>query len=294
MTVFLDLDGTGVPDSTNPSTTTDANGDFSFTGLAPGTYTVLPSLGVTTTPPAVTVNVPSGEVATADLGDVLTSTILPLFVGAAGGAQPSGADASFINSVYVNVLDRAVEATGLAYWQQQLSAGLSRSEVVQQIWDSVEHRELEIDEYYHEFLNRSADASGVAYWLGLFPVLGEKGVVEALVSSPEYSQEHASDLDFVDALYDDIALRPADNAGLSYWQGQLAAGMTRAQIASTFINSPDATTRLVDELYSVLLRRVPDSANQQWWVSQLENGSLTLELAGLTFLSSDEYFNLPR
>ncbi|HEV2971329.1 MAG TPA: DUF4214 domain-containing protein, partial [Pirellulales bacterium] len=297
ITVFVDVDGTGVPDASNPSTTTDANGAFSFNGLAPGAYTVgqvLPSLGVTATTPSVTVTVTNGQVATADFGDVLTSTILPLFVGGTNAAQSSGADTSFVNAVYVNVLDRTAEATGLAYWQQQLGAGVPRSQVVLQIWDSVEHRELEIGEYYHEFLNRSADASGMAHWLALFAALGEKGEVDAFVSSPEYSQEHSSDADFVDALYHDIALRPADNAGLSYWQGQLAAGMTRAELASIFVNSPDATTRLVDELYSVLLQREPDSADKQSWVSKLEGNSLTVEQAGITFLSSDEYFALMR
>ena len=39
-TVFLDIDGSGKPDNTNPSTVTDANGNFTFSGIAPGPYTV--------------------------------------------------------------------------------------------------------------------------------------------------------------------------------------------------------------------------------------------------------------
>ena len=52
-TVFLNIDGTGVADTNNPSTTTDASGNYSFTGLAPGSYTVMESIssyhGVTLT-----------------------------------------------------------------------------------------------------------------------------------------------------------------------------------------------------------------------------------------------------
>jgi parallel beta-helix repeat protein len=40
-TVFLDLNGDGTLDPGDPSTTTDANGNYEFTGLAPGTYTVV-------------------------------------------------------------------------------------------------------------------------------------------------------------------------------------------------------------------------------------------------------------
>src|SRR5487761_1239359 len=58
-TVFVDVSGTGQPTSSDPPTTTDANGNFSFSGVAPGTYTVdevLPS-GQTLTTGAQTVTV---------------------------------------------------------------------------------------------------------------------------------------------------------------------------------------------------------------------------------------------
>ena len=38
--MFLDVDGSGEPDSSNPSTVTDSNGDFTFSNLAAGNYTV--------------------------------------------------------------------------------------------------------------------------------------------------------------------------------------------------------------------------------------------------------------
>jgi hypothetical protein len=39
-TVYLDLDGSGVFKTGDPTATTDANGHYQFTGLGPGTYFV--------------------------------------------------------------------------------------------------------------------------------------------------------------------------------------------------------------------------------------------------------------
>ncbi|HUY31900.1 MAG TPA: peptidylprolyl isomerase [Pirellulales bacterium] len=64
-TVFINKDGTGVPDANNPSTTTDANGNYSFSGLAAGTFTVqevLPA-GKTLTTPTQTVTVAADQTA---------------------------------------------------------------------------------------------------------------------------------------------------------------------------------------------------------------------------------------
>ncbi len=63
--VFLDLNGSGALQSGDPTTTTDVNGDYTFTGLTPRIYTVRPVLlgGVLVDAPAdntVQVTVTSG------------------------------------------------------------------------------------------------------------------------------------------------------------------------------------------------------------------------------------------
>lgn len=78
-TVFIDKDGTGKPDSNNPSTTTDANGNYSFSGLAAGSYKVeevVPSGGALTTPTSQTVTVTaSGTVSAVNFGEGVPAKI---------------------------------------------------------------------------------------------------------------------------------------------------------------------------------------------------------------------------
>ena len=64
LTVFIDANQNGVFDTGETSTTTDANGNFTFTGLAPGTYSVLqaPQAGIVqTTPNPAAITLISGQ-----------------------------------------------------------------------------------------------------------------------------------------------------------------------------------------------------------------------------------------
>ena len=73
VTVFLDLAGTGVYAAGDPTAVTDANGDYSFTNLPPGTYTVLeemPTGYIQTTPNLAPIVLASGENVTGEnMGD---------------------------------------------------------------------------------------------------------------------------------------------------------------------------------------------------------------------------------
>jgi hypothetical protein len=77
--VFLDTNDNGVFDSGEPTTTTDSSGDYSFTGLAAGSYHVVqvPSSGDTVTTPSSgeqTVAVVGGQTSVADFTDMAPLT----------------------------------------------------------------------------------------------------------------------------------------------------------------------------------------------------------------------------
>ena len=296
-TVFLNNDGSGTNDGTNPSTTTDANGNFTFTGLAAGSYTVMQAVsanhGDTLTTQAQTVSLTAGQNETGiDIGNALTSTVLPIKVSTTVPPAVSDANTTYINAVFQSLLGHAPDAAGLAYWQQQMSAGASRGAVAQGVWDSAEHRGDEVEQFYHEFLGRASDAQGKAFWIAAFSAWGTEQIeVAGFLTSPEYMNLHSGNTSFVDALYNDVDLRAADTAGESYWVAQLAGGETPVQVAFSFIYGQEASTAVVDAFYSDFLHRAPDSASLQTWLNDLTQQKLSAEQVGEQILATSEYFN---
>lgn len=295
VTVFLNVDHSGKLNS-NPSAVTDQNGRFSFPGLTAGPYTVMEDItanhGVTTTTSAASVTVGSSQAPTVSIGNALTSTIAPLPVSVNTAAPSSDANTAFINGLYFTLLGHDADATGLAFWQQQLAAGATRDSVAKGVWDSPEHRGLEVDQFYQEFLGRPAEAAGRTYWINSFGTFGNEKVDAAdFLQSPEYEHLHPSDQDFLNALYTDVALRSADPTGMTFWQNAMSSGQTRAQVAVAFVNGQEASTRLADSFYANFLHRAADATSKQAMVTSLEQGTVSVEDSAVHILGTTEFFD---
>jgi uncharacterized repeat protein (TIGR01451 family) len=84
------------------------------------------------------------------------------------GSQANGTSAGdFISALYQDILNRPVDAAGLAYWQQVLQSGVSRDAVIRLIMNSDEANLLVINGNYLNILHRPADAASQQFWLGL-------------------------------------------------------------------------------------------------------------------------------
>lgn len=297
-TVFLNIDGTGQPDAGNPSTTTDAHGSFTFTGLAPGQYTVseviTPDHGVALTSATQSVTVAVNGTQTVNLGDALTSTLAPLPISTIP-ITAANATTAYIDGIYQHLLGRAPGPVDLSYWTSKMTSGAPRAAVATGVWDSPEHRALEIDQFYQTFLDRAADPAGKTYWLGAFtqPWGTEKNVIATFVTSNEYaSRLHSSNADYIRALYSDLDLRTADPSGLSSWETAMQNGESRLKVAFSFIDGKEASGQLVNGYYADFLHRAADAAGEQNWVNALTNGSASIEDVGVRILATDEYFGL--
>ncbi len=148
----------------------------------------------------------------------------------------------YVNILYHQVLGRVADVDGLNAWVFQLDAGVSRTQVADEIWRSPEHRGLQVDQFYLTFLHRTADPAGRAGWVNFFlSGASETDVAAAFLTSGEYQATHASAAAFAAGLYQDALNRPADASGLAAWEAVLGSGASREQVALEFLTSAESS-----------------------------------------------------
>jgi hypothetical protein len=281
-TVFLDTNNNGRLDQGESSTITDQKGFYTFTHLAPGSYTVreiVPQNFVLVSPS-------SGFASVIVVNERITDKVnfghVPVQSGPQGGPISGG---------YGGILDRPPDQGGLNNWQIFLGHGGTFYDMYHVIWNSNEHLIDEIIEYYEEFLLRDPDLPGLAGWLGFLNGGGNELDMElAIVSSQEYQALHSGgDANFLDGLYQDLLGRAADVAGKAGWTQALKNGMNRSQVAKAILTSHESYARMVDNFYMCYLHRQADDAGRAGWVAMLENGHKSLGDVAAGLLSSMEF-----
>ncbi|MEX0713607.1 MAG: Ig-like domain-containing protein [Pirellulales bacterium] len=104
---------------------------------------------------------------------------------------------TFVAGLYNDLLGRAPDASGLLFWESQMSAGASRGQVAASFVNSDEFHGLLVDDpsdrfgafegWYQDYLNRNADAGGRAFWVSVLRAGARwQQVQAALLASDEY------------------------------------------------------------------------------------------------------------
>ena len=202
------------------------------------------------------------------------------------------AKAAYVEQVFQDVLQRPADAGGLTYWVTQLDAGTSRASVASAIDHSAEYDSTDVIlPGYLKFLLRTPDASGLTYWTGRLQAgMTDEQFGAQLAASPEFfSRAGGTNADWIDAVYEAILGRGADEQGQTYWLGQLSAGRTRVDVVGSFMQSNEGLTQQVADDYMRFLGRAADTAGLAYWVEQLKQGATDEDLL-TSFVASDEYF----
>jgi hypothetical protein len=195
---------------------------------------------------------------------------------------------SFVKNLYSNVLKRSTppSASEVSYWVNQISSQPDYGRVATAIWESQEHRVVELISYYNTYLHRAADSSGMSYWLNNFN--GEFNVQVGFLFSPEYVAAHNTTDLYIQALYLDVLGRQDNGQEQSFWEGQMNQ-VGAKQVASDILGSTESYTDIITVYYNNFLGRTPDSNGLSNWLTQLQNGSGTLESVAIGILSSAEF-----
>ncbi len=97
---------------------------------------------------------------------------------------------------------------------------------------------------YAAAFGRTPDEGGLVYWDGERAGGAEiLEIADAFVASPEFEDRFGGAAPepeaFVDALYGNIYARPADPGGRDFWTGELADGLSRAEMLLAFADSAE-------------------------------------------------------
>jgi hypothetical protein len=299
-TVYLDLDGNGALDAGEPTAITDASGNYTFTSLAIGNYSVrlaLPYPNVALTLPAsggLVVTVDSGMTSSGgvNFGIVLYNTAYPVHPEAdLYGPHPSAnANTAFIKGLYRSVLGRDAEAAGVAYWLGALAGGTTRDQLAWLFINSTEHRQQEVNSYYRAFLGRPANDASSSFWVNLLQAEGDESeVVSGILTSDEYQARRPNNSDYINDLYALLLGRPADAAELAYWVQRLATGTSRHDVVDGFLHAQEAGALMAESYYAAFLHR-PSDASRDYWIAQLMSRTATYGQLAADFLASAEFY----
>ncbi|HHW77378.1 MAG TPA: DUF4214 domain-containing protein [Xanthomonadaceae bacterium] len=183
-----------------------------------------------------------------------------------------------------------------------------------------------VTHYYQFILGRAPDTGGLAYWQGEIARLQGLGVdvqeafrvmAGQFFTSAEYLDRNTSNTQYVTDLYRTFFNRTPDSGGLSYWAGQLAAGMPRGMALYSFLFSAEfgsymqarlGNTTSRGEVYAVVdfyrgfLNRLPDSGGFGYWIGRFRTAqcqgvaavNAEVESISRQFAASTEYFNRNR
>ncbi len=234
---------------------------------------------------------PDGEIVAVSFSSTSPGSILSVRY----TADPPIADANqrFLSQVYLDLLQRPIDSSGLATWTNALAAGSTRTQVVAAIQTSQEYRTLEVEYLYGFLLRRPADAGGLASWVQFLSQGGAFEQVEAqFLGSQEYFVNQGStNAGFLQRVYFDMLQRQIDSSGMQTWTQALASGASRSAVAAAILGSLEFDTVMVEALYQALLRRPVDSSGLSTFTTALQSGVPT-EAVTATLVGSDEYFQL--
>jgi hypothetical protein len=199
----------------------------------------------------------------------------------------------WIAGVYLDLLHRPIDPTGLAGWNALFNRGVSRQQIVTDIEGSVEYRMDEVQAAYTQFLHRNADTFGLNAFVNALGSGLTLAQVEALIlSSPEFFQRAGgTNSGFITALYHDLLNRSPESGGLTAFLSAMNAGATQEEVAAAFLSSDEYHQDIINIIYLQYLRRNAESFGLNAFTQLMHNG-LTQEALIAIILSSSEYVGL--
>lgn len=190
-----------------------------------------------------------------------------------------------VTAMYHDLLGRAPDDAGRAYWVDRLSHGESRAAVALALVRSSEGVGQVVRRLYQQALDRAPDAAGLTYWVGQVRA-GRRTidqVAAALYGADEGFEGGGITVeDRVSDLFLRILGRAAEPPAVEFWSERYEV-IGPGGVALALHQSAESSRRRTAALYQRLLQRPPDPNGLAFWSSRTRgDGELTLaaNLAG--------------
>lgn len=118
-------------------------------------------------------------------GDTLESVAAGFYGSDEYYRQVGGRPGDFVDSLYRRLLERDPDDDGRQQWTDRLGQGVTRHQVADAFYASVESRRQRVDATYAEILGRGPDPTGRAFWVARLPALGDVALASHLAASDE-------------------------------------------------------------------------------------------------------------
>lgn len=193
-----------------------------------------------------------------------------------------------VQNLYEMALRREPDIGGWTHFVERVDSGTNLGAVSDALFRSEEFVTTAVNGMYQSLLRRDADPWGMEGFGGALRRGGSlESLTAAMLGSPERSGS-LSDNQFVGEMYYVILNRPADAAGAEAFAGALRSGASRADVALSMLESPEASRRVAANLYQSVLGRIPSPDEAEGWAGRLAGGRMGILDAVSAFAGSKE------
>jgi hypothetical protein len=203
---------------------------------------------------------------------------------------------SFLESVWPDLLGRAITPGEKASLLNFLGSGATHTQVAQFVLNTVEYRTKLAQSLYQQFLGRAAVQTEINF---LLSALQQGATVEQLiaviVSSTEYYQNRGDGTNngFLEQLYSDLLDRPIDEGSLVLFTDLLSRGGTRLQVALFILGSSEYRSNQIQSFFKTFLQREASDSEIKFFLAFWQQGVRREQLIA-QIIGSPEYCELAR
>ncbi len=199
---------------------------------------------------------------------------------------------AWIDGTYKTLLGRSPTGPELmAAWQHLVNGG-SREQLTGMLWNTYEHRALQVTNFFQVFYRRNPTAGEMSSYVAQLQAgVSENQLALTFLLSAEYQQSHPTPEALIAGFYQDLQGTVPDLSTLLL-NVQTMGTTSASSVASSILNSPATLSYLVDSCYRSVLRRAATPAEIQYWVSQMQNQLVTPGGLVQYLIASDMFVNL--